>query len=358
MTDKFDFSNIFKKSEDKEKQQNQGKNLKPSVPGPEKDTLRQSSNESVSFSSVIKKQEVTNNLNPRQLYDQTVSLVGQIYSNPAVAEANISGIKVLINGIVDLISAENKELLKLALADYPSLQDYLYYHIVNVCIISCIIALDLGYSHSRMMLLGIAAFFHDIGMTRYIGLVNQPKKLTPQEYVQIQQHPIAGQEILKEIGKELDTIVTKVANQEHERVNGSGYPNGLKDDEIIEYAQIIGLSDVYEAMIHTRPYRGRYSPLETIKKIVTEKDNFKHQLIKILITKVGLFPLGTFVQLNTKEIGQVIRQNPQYPLRPIVNIILDSAGKRLESVREIDLSSNPTVYILGITAQPDNQQSM
>ena len=192
-----------------------------------------------------------------------------------------------------------------------------------------------------------------LALSRYLDIINKPKRLNLQELSEVKQHPVIGPEMLGQISESLNESIFEVIRQEHERIDGSGYPEGLEDNEIIEYAQIVGLSDVYEAMIHNRPYRGKHTPLETIKTILSNKETFAHKLVKILIERIGIFPVGTMVQLNTKEIGQVLKGNPELPLRPVVNIIFDVLGKRLKTTRQINLVNYPTVYILGIASVPE-----
>jgi len=249
--------------------------------------------------------------------------------------------------MVDLIGSDDQELLKSALADYPQQEEYLYYHMVNVCIISLYIGQGLAYDRPRLIQLGTAAFYHDIGISKYLDIINQPRELSPQEYSQIKQHPLIGPQLLDKISESLDVGIFEVMRQEHERINGSGYPKGLKDEEIIESAQIVGLSDVYEAMCHPRPYRDKHTPMEVIKAILSNKYSFAPRLVKVLIERIGIFPVGTFVQLSTKETAQVIKRNLNQTLRPVVNIILDTTGNRLKQPRQLDLANNPTIYILG-----------
>ena len=350
--DKFKISNIFKKSQEEKKPPNQG--AKSSQPGKTQEAEKQTPDK-ISLSSAIKKQkesESVESVEVNTLYSGAVSYARYIYKNLTVESDTASRIYALVTRIVDLINADDKELLKVALADYLHPEDYLYYHVVNVCIISLQIARGLAYDRAQLLELGVGAFLHDIGISRNLDVINQPKTLNPQEYDQVKQHPTIGPQILDKISENFDPRIFEVMRQEHERIDGSGYPKGLKKDEIIEFAQIVGISDVYEAMIHTRPYRGKHTPLEAIKTILSNKKAFTHKLVKILIERIGIFPIGTFVQLNTKEIGQILKQTPELPLRPVVNIIFEASGKRLEPRRQIDLANNPTVYILGISSVP------
>jgi HD-GYP domain-containing protein (c-di-GMP phosphodiesterase class II) len=281
-----------------------------------------------------------------QSYDQAFALAKKLY-NPH-SEVN-SGIKSELNSFIEktvgLLSRQNKESLQFCLSAYAQEEDYLYFHVVNVCFMSIEIGLGLGYERWRLVELGTAAFLHDIGITKYMDIINKPEKLTDEDYNKIRQHPKYGIEILNKLDKEFSRGIFDVVEQEHERIDGSGYPKGTKDGDISEYAQIVGLIDVYEAMMHNRPYRNKHTHSQTINMILNNKSVFGYKIIKVLIERIGIFPLGFLVKLNTKEIGVVFKDNLKSPLRPVVNIIYDSHGQELKQPKQIDLNSNPVIYI-------------
>jgi len=89
--------------------------------------------------------------------------------------------------------------------------------------------------------------------------------------------------------------------------------------------------------------------------LLEKKYSFAYKLIKVLIERIGIFPIGTFVILNTKEVAQVLKGNIDLPLRPIVEITFDAAGRRLKETRQINLGDNPTTYISGISSEPGTE---
>jgi HD-GYP domain-containing protein (c-di-GMP phosphodiesterase class II) len=143
--------------------------------------------------------------------------------------------------------------------------------------------------------------------------------------------------------------LAQVAWQEHERWNGQGYPRGLKGDQIHEYARIIGIVDIFDALISPRPYRQRRLPHEAIRELlIAEKATFSGQIIKALIQQFSLFPLGTMVRLNTGEIGAVTQLNAHYPLRPVVTINHGADGSAMVSPKAIDLGTTTLVHIVEV----------
>jgi HD-GYP domain-containing protein (c-di-GMP phosphodiesterase class II) len=154
-----------------------------------------------------------------------------------------------------------------------------------------------------------------------------------------------GAQAIRRLGPDADWIAELVL-QEHERLGGLGYPRGLKGDEIHEYAQVIGLADTFEALLHARPYRKRFLPHEAVRELVTkEKTAFPTKMLKCLIQQFSVFPLGTRIRLNTGETAEVVELNPQYPLRPVVKVHKDPHGLSPKETRTLDLSKSSLVHV-------------
>ena len=294
---------------------------------------------------IIKKSRLVSDEETEKIYDQALFLMQEILrKNIDYKSIDVKRITAQVEKIVDQLNLGNEELLKLAFIKDFRNENYLSYHSINVCIWSIEVGMGLAYDKSRLIELGICALLHDAGMPEYLDLTNQPRKLTAGEYDEVKNHPVKGSEILEKI-KNLGKIALYVAHQEHERVDGSGYPQGLKEESITEYARIIGLVDTYEAMTHPRSYRGEFLPLETMQEILTKKDTFGYKLIKVLIEKVGIFPVGSYVELSTKETAQVIKLNHTASLRPVVKIIYEADSQAPKETRIVDLTDSSTVYI-------------
>ncbi len=219
-------------------------------------------------------------------------------------------------------------------------------HAVNVVIFSLKIGIGLNYNENQLIRLGTVALLHDIGMARLNAeILNKEDVLTDEEYQEIKKHPDYGYEMLMRLGAEYEWIAM-VVRQVHERINGKGYPRGLSGDDIHEYAQIIGMTDYYEALTHTRPQRRRFLPYDAVKVIVEqEKGVFAHKLVRTLLRKISVFPLEGFVKLNTSEVGKVIETSEERPLRPTVEILYNAEGERLKVPRVISLKDTPLIYI-------------
>lgn len=223
--------------------------------------------------------------------------------------------------------------------------NYLYSHTVSVVIMSMEIGLGLGYNKSKLNELGLAAFLHDLGMCRVENIALPSRTLSEEEYNQIKQHPNYSVEILSHL-EGVSGEVIKAVKEQHERFNGNGYPSGLKEREITEYGRIIAVADVYEALTHERTYRMKNSPHEAIKEMLRgDQRFFDPQILKVLISKIGIYPISSWIELNNGEIARVIETNDEFPLRPVVNIIFDSAKKRLDSPRTVNLDKQFNLFI-------------
>ena len=235
--------------------------------------------------------------------------------------------------------------------------DNLAAHSANVCIYSLLLGKGANYSDGQMTELGMTALLHDLGMIFVPkGIVDKKGKLTTSELIQIRKHPYYTYKILQTLGEKYSWIA-KVAYQEQERENGQGYPNGLKGDEIHDYAKIIGIVDVYEALTHHRPQRKGYMPHDAVKLILgTQKNLYSNEVKRLLLTKLSCFPLGSYIKLNSNAMCKVIEVYDDSPLRPTVEILFDSQKRKLPKRKIIKLSEAPLLYITGTVYESDLPQ--
>lgn len=278
------------------------------------------------------------------IYNQGIELMRGVLQKTEAGEAiELEDINNLTGEIVERLMLEDKELLALTVTSTSD--NYLIAHSINVAILAVEIGLGKGYNKSRLIEMGLCAFLHDLGMIKVMDIANQPRPLQEEEYAEIKKHPFLGEEIAAKI-RNIDQSLLRVIKEHHERLNGKGYPNHLSSDEINEYSQIISLCDVYEAFTHIRPYRKALNNQDAIKEIISMNlELFDPKNIKILIKRLGLFPLGTWVELNTGEIGKVISSNEDFPLRPTVNIMFDINRQRYNEIKSINLIKQHSLYI-------------
>ncbi|MBU4304523.1 MAG: HD domain-containing protein [Candidatus Omnitrophica bacterium] len=279
-------------------------------------------------------------------YLKSLSLSKEIMG-PLVSdeEGLIKSVEEAVKFFIDILQKDETVLLRLFYHEYFNEDGHLYQHSVNVCILSVYLGMALRYSYAVLQQIGLAAFLHDVGLMKFETLVNLPRLLTSSEQHEIKKHPVVAKDFLKKFTQYLNFEIIDIIQQEHERINGAGYPYGLKKPEVSEAAQLIGIADIYEAMLHSRPYRNKLSSFEVIREILKSKELFDYKFVKVLIDTVGVFPLDAFVRLNTREVGVIVKQNPRMPLRPVIAITHNMQGQRLSEEKQIDLSANFSVYI-------------
>jgi len=243
-------------------------------------------------------------------------------------------------------------------ATHPDITQHLYYfsaspetfpdlivaHSVNVAIYTVKLAYGLFYSPTDIIKMGVAALLHDVGMYDIPAeIVEKKEKLSDQEYEIIKTHPLSGCRRMRDNHKDFQ-LVRDIIREHHERIDGKGYPAGIS--ALSEITELIAMVDFFEAVTHYRPQRGPVTPHEGIKWLLDLRHAvFSPNLLKTFIKEFSLFPVFSAVRLNTGEIGQVIRTDPNWPLRPTVRIFFGGDGNRAPDDKEIDLREHNNLYI-------------
>lgn len=227
-------------------------------------------------------------------------------------------------------------------------------NLLNVGILSTKIGLGLGYYGIDLHRLAVAALVHDIGIFAIPeNILKKTGPLTADERILIEEHPRLGFESVLQSG-ESHRWLAEVVLQAHERWMGQGYPNKLKGRQINELAQIIGLVDVFDALVSPRPYRRRLLPHEAMRELLSaERNAFPREVMKALVEQLSVYPLGTKVRVNTGQEGIVIGINTKYPCRPLITLQQDVAGGSAAFNRTLDLSVMPFVWVTETIAPPD-----
>ncbi|MCK5578652.1 MAG: HD domain-containing protein [Planctomycetes bacterium] len=300
----------------------------------------------VNLSQALKSKEQNQSQRAGKLYRQMSELIKTLFKKAEAKQSfqdlNITPIIELVKEVINLIIIEDRSLLDLTYND--SKENYLFSHMPNVCVLSLEIGKEMNYNKSNLQELGLAALLHDIGMHSFMDTVLKPETLSPQVYEQVKQH-VDDTRILLENFPDIQKIIAQTGHQHHERLSGDGYL-GLKNESINEYAQIIGLADTFEAMTHPRPYRKKKTVQQTIRELLSvATSQFSKNILKILVKRIGIYPVGSWVELNTGEIGRVIKVNDRLPLRPIVNIFFDTHRKKTAETKVLNLVNNQNIYI-------------
>lgn len=220
--------------------------------------------------------------------------------------------------------------------------NYSYDHSLDVSIHMMAFGRHLGFPPDQLNVLGLAGLLQDVGKTRVpLGLLQQTNPLTPAERVVLRRHVEYGTRILA-AHPGIPERVIEVAARHHERHDGSGYPRRLAGQEIGMFGEMAGLVDAYCAMSYDRPYRQGLDNQRVLRKLYAARGkSFSEPLIIEFIQCVGLYPLGTLVELRSGEVGVVVEQNRIRRLKPRVLVLLDKEKTALARPFTLDLKDEP-----------------
>jgi len=218
---------------------------------------------------------------------------------------------------------------------------FLFEHSVSTCALMVAFSKSFGYNEEMQHEAGLGALFHDIGMSHIPSqIINKPGKLTRTEYAEIKRHVDYGSNILNRI-VDSSSITLLMAMEHHERYNGRGYPNNLRQDNLSKIGQMMAIVDVYDAMTSTRGYRQAATPSEAMVELLNRSDKeFHGELIQRFIQSIGIYPFGTLVKLVNGFVGIVIEVNPAKLLYPVIRVVFEN-NKRV-SAYDIDLFNYET----------------
>ena len=225
--------------------------------------------------------------------------------------------------------------------------DYTFAHSVDVSTLALLVATQMGYSESRLHELAVGSLLHDVGKIRIDPeLLNKPTQLNDDEMSLMRGHSLFGFDILRSQKGKLSFPSMHIALQHHEKYDGTGYPRGLKQNEIHEFSRIVSVADVYDAVTSDRPYRKALLPHEAHELMrASGQQHFDPQILEIFLEKIAVYPIGTAVRLNTGDIGVVIFVAPDMQDRPTVRLIMDKHSRLYPGVTKLDMRNHLTVFV-------------
>lgn len=251
-------------------------------------------------------------------------------------------------GLVDSVLgslARNPDAL-MGLCKLRDTDDYTYAHSVNVAVLAMMFAKHMNFPHNVQHAVGMAGIFHDLGKALVpIELINAPRQLTDEEFAILRKHPRLGYEQVKKTPGFTQDILLGIYDH-HERFNGSGYPRGISGDTISLTGRILAMVDVYDALSSRRPYKEAMLPHKVLGIMYQMRDeDFYPGFMEHFIRMLGIYPVGSVVQLETGDIGVVSSANQGKPAKPKV-LILQDAKQRSVLPREIDTSLENTPLVI------------
>lgn len=223
------------------------------------------------------------------------------------------------------------------------LDSYTYAHAIDVCAFLLVFGRHLGMPKEDLRVLGLGGVLLDIGKSRLpLPLLQKRSELTAREFETLRSHVQLGIEILSRM-ENVPARVMEMVQQHHERFDGSGYPNGLKENRIGVYGRMAAIVDTFDAITSDRPYAKALSSHEALRKLYDWGGTLFHKgLVEQFIECLGIYPVGTLVELTTGEVGIVLAQNRFRQLRPKLVLILDKEKRPYGTMDVLDLIDEPT----------------
>lgn len=248
---------------------------------------------------------------------------------------DIKGTQSLVAAMVDSVTHNPN-----ALVWFTALKDKDHYtalHSINVSVLASALGSFIGVQEAVLKELALGALLHDIGKLRVpTDILNKPDRLTRGEYEVMKQHTTRGFELLEQAGLPASTI--EIAFAHHEANDGSGYPRGLMGSDINFFSQLVSIVDKYDAITSDRMYRAGISPQKVITLLYSMRGHvLDEHLVNEFIRCLGVYPIGSLVELSSGEVGIVMSVNPLLRLRPKVLMVRDEHKKTYLPPRVVDL---------------------
>ncbi|WP_326975038.1 HD-GYP domain-containing protein [Caproicibacter sp. BJN0012] len=268
----------------------------------------------------------------------------QSLTSTGISRNTAENAKAIVHGIVEEIIKNRNVMVNMI--DLKSYDNYTYYHSVNVGVLSIVVGVAFGMDPNSLYKLGLGALLHDIGKV-FIdkNIIDKPGPLTPEEFATVKKHPALGYEYLRNANLDLPISSLVGIRQHHERLDGSGYPDGISGREIHQFSRIISIADVFDAMTSDRPYRAAMMPSEVMEFLMGGAGKlFDLEFVSLFTRKVAAFPLGTCVLLSNGLTAIVVENYEDCCLRPKVKVIRgDSAAPLYLDLKNNRKLSNLTI---------------
>lgn len=215
-------------------------------------------------------------------------------------------------------------------------------HSVNVCVLALVLGAHLGLRGEYLQQAGLGALLHDVGKVRQpAALLASPQSLSREQWAAIRRHPHDGAALLGE-EQWLPPMVLQIVAMHHERLDGSGYPAGLAGEALPEHVRLVALVNAYDSLTSDHPYRAAQPADQALQELYHQRhESYGAELVQSLIHCLGVFPLGSTVELNNGAIGVVVEGNTVSRLKPTILLVRTPDGLPYDKRLLVNLAAEP-----------------
>jgi HD-GYP domain-containing protein (c-di-GMP phosphodiesterase class II) len=283
-----------------------------------------------------------------QAVDQITGFFGEIEKGQSI---DLNDMRHTVTSLVSQFLERSN--LAVKLLDLDQFDRYTYRHSINAGLLFMMVSKDWG-TEDDLVDMAFGAVLHDLGKARVgAAIINKEGPLTDEEWEIMRKHPGWSADLLKEADAAAPAI--SIARWHHEKIDGTGYPDHLSGNEIDRYARLAAVCDVYDALTTKRSYKQKMDFARAIDIIIRGcGKHFDPEIAHQFIRRIGRYPVGTFVKLNTAEIAVVLRANEHAISRPVVSRVLDASGNELTAAEELDLSKDFSRHITDMIMTPES----
>lgn len=274
----------------------------------------------------------------RQAFGEAVRIIRGLMDDVRLGrQVEIASTRPTVEKIVASVMRNSNAMM--TMRRLKSLDDYTFLHSVSVCTMlvtfAKVIEMELNVIHD----LALGGLIHDIGKMRVAqAVLNKPARLTDDEFRHMKSHVVLGSDLVRQLPG-IPALALAPLELHHERFDGSGYPKGLKGEQISTVGRMAAIVDVYDAITSNRAYRKAISPAAAVQKLFEwSKDHFDPEMTKVFLKSVGIYPIGTLVRLESGRLGVVVEQSESHLLTPVVRVMYDGRRQHYISPEDVDLS--------------------
>lgn len=262
------------------------------------------------------------------------SLMGDVKLGRSI---NVGSVNEVADNMLDSVLRNHNALTCLGRIRHKD--SYLMEHSVNLAVLMSVYGRYRGLSRTILHQLMVGALLHDIGKILIPDeVLHKPGRLNDREFEIIKRHALYSKRLLEQT-EGISELTVTVAAQHHEKIDGSGYPLGLKGDEISEYGKMTAIVDVYDAITADRVYHRGIPPTSAMKKLLEwSEHHLDRPLVETFIKCMGIYPVGSLVEMESGLLGVVIEINEHSQLLPTVRLFYDRKRRQPIAMRVVDLS--------------------